>query len=449
MIGVISSCFSATLSSLVAAPRVLQALGTHRAVPYYAFFKQLKNDEPRNASLFTACLALLALLLGDLNMIAKILTMFFLVIYFMINLVLFIEHRLKMISFRPVFAIWPSIPIIGSLSCFLAILIISPLTGFLTISFAVGVYAYLDRKQLETPWETVHSGIFAGIANWAARKVITSSGNSGFRRSWKPDLLVPIERSAQLEGYFRIMKTLIYPQGSVQVASFFEKNESYELAKLNSIVDEFRKENIFATSSILESSDFMGGLRTYISVKGGAFFKPNTIFTTIENRSEEELQALVDMAKANQLGVIFLGYHADSGLGLERTVNLWVRDQSPNWNLGLKLANLDYAVLMSYQLKMNWNARVRVLSVVRQEQHVQMARDFIENLMEYARFSKGIEVHAEYGNFAEYLKAAPRADLNIMGLSEKVNKKVLESMVAETKGSCLFVLDSGVESALA
>lgn len=446
LIGIISSCFSAALSSLVAAPRVLQALASHRIVPGYAHFQHMHKGEPRNASLLTGLLVLVVLMLGDLNAIAKILTMFFLVIYFMINLVLFIEHRLKMISFRPQLPIPSWIPLVGSLSCLMAILIINPLTGVIAITFVLSLYLYLDHRHLKTPWETVHSGLFAGIANWAAKKV-TLSGTFNTKRSWKPDLLVPIERSTQMEGYYRIMRALIKPQGSLQVVGMCTKSETFP--KLNDLVREFQKEGVFATGSIVDGVDFLTGLRSCISVKNGSFFRPNTIFASLENRSQDELQTIVDLAKTYKMGVILLGIHPESRLGLERQVNLWVRDQSPDWQLGLELANLDYAVLLSYQLNRNWGASIRVLSVSKTKQGVPDAAKFLNRLMRYARMPKDIDVQVASGSFSTFLEQAPRADLNIMGLSETVQKDFLENLVQKTGSSCLFVLDSGNESALA
>ena len=446
LVGIVASCFSAALSSLVAAPRVLQALASHGIVPFYKVFQQTSKGEPRYASLLTALLVLVTLLVGDLNAIAKILTVFFLVIYFMINFVLFLEQRLKMLSFRPQFPIPFWIPFVGSLACLSAILIINPLTGVIAIGFVLGIYLYLDHLELTTPWETVHSGIFAGIANWAAKKV-TMSGSANVKRSWKPDLLVPVERSTQLEGYYRLIRALIMPQGSIQVVGIC--SEPANFPKLDELVSDFQKENLFATSSVMEGVDYLTGLRSCISVKKGSFFRPNTIFASLENRSETELQTIVDLAKAHQMGVILLGVHPESRLGRERQVNLWVRDQSPNWHLGLRLANLDYAVLLSYQLKRNWHADIRVLSVVQEEENVANAANFLTKLMGYARMPRDIKVQVEHGAFWNFLDRAPRADLNVMGLSETVQKDVLQNLVMKTGGSCLFVLDSGFESALA
>jgi amino acid transporter len=448
LVGIMASCFSAALSSLVAGPRVLSALSSFQIIPFHKVFSTLHRGEPRNATLFTGILVLAALLLGDLNAIAKLLTMFFLVIYFMINLVLFIEQRLKMISFRPVFHISSWVPVVGTLSSLIAILIINPITGLVAISFVLAIYIYLDYKHLNTPWETVHSGIFVSIANWAAKKVFLGE-YSHFKRSWKPDLLVPVERSTQLEGYFRPILALTYPQGSVQVAGFYQNEMDEDRKVTKALIKDFQRENLFATSSMIESREFISGLRTCISVMKGSIFCPNTIFTSIENRTQDELSEIVQMAKRNSLGVVFMAWHPESRLGRERQVNLWIRDQYPDWRLGLKLANLDYAVLMSYQLKKNWNARIRTICVVKEEAHKDMARNFIIKLLKYARMPRDFEVLVEAGDIGEYLKKAPMADINIMGLSEQVEKKTLEDIVCKTGTSCLFVLDSGQESALA
>lgn len=445
LIGIMSSCFSATLSSLVAAPRVLQSLASHGVVPFQKVLCKEVDGEPRNATIFTGALALVALLLGDLNAIAQILTMFFLVIYFMINLVLFIEHRLKMISFRPTFPIPKVVPFLGSVASLVAILIISPLMGFMAITFCMGIYVYLDHKRLQTPWETVHSGLFSGIAHWAAKKVMKNDEGSALKRSWKPDLLVPVERPTQLEGLYRILRALATPRGSVQIANYCKHEED----QIQTLINDFTQDGLLATTATIEDRDFLGGMRTCISVMSGSFFSPNTLFSSIEGRSVEDLQKIMDMARESRMGAVFLAAHQEALFGRERTVNIWIRDQSPNWQIGLQLANLDYAFLMGIQLQANWNARVRMVSVIEKEEHVEQAREFIQTLLEYARMSRHMEVVVECGNFSDYLEKAPRADLHIFGLATTVNKDFMESLVKRTGSSCLFVLDSGNESALA
>jgi len=233
------------------------------------------------------------------------------------------------------------------------------------------------------------------------------------------------------------------------VVGFQQKADRHRLDGLNALINDFQQEGLFATAAMMEDEDFARGMRSCISIKASAFFKPNTIFTSVENHSEAELQALVDMARVNGMGVAFLAVHHETVWGRERSVNLWVRDQSPDWQLGLRLANLDYAVLMSYQLKVNWKARIRALSAVGKKEHVDLTRAFLTKLLQYARINRGVEILAEQRGFLDFVSEAPRADLNIFGLSELVNKAFMEDLTIRARSSCLFLLDSGQESALA
>ena len=448
LIGLMASCFTATLSSLAAAPRVLQALAIHKIVPGSEWAAKEHKGEPRHAMIFTGLMVLFAAVAGDLNTLARILTMFFLLTYFTINIVLVIEQSLNLISFRPEFKIPKLVPILGSISCLTAIIIISPVFGLISISIIFSIYIFLDKKHLDTPWETVHSGLFVSIANWAAKKVV-ESGIRTPKRAWKPDLMVPVEKESHFEGQFRLLKALCASQGSLQAVGFIYENEPSKIENLDALVKDMRKENIFTSSSIIETKQYESGLRATVSIMKGSFFHPNTIFENLTRRSEEELQGLVNIAKDNGMGVVLLAPHKDSGLGRERSINLWVRDQSPNWRIGMELTNLDYALLLSYQLKKNWNADVRLLCVVEEQENKETAEEFLKSLMDVTRMSKNIKIHVHQGNFMEFLSRSPRADLNVFGISPEVNKDFMVQLVDTSRSSCLFVMDSGNESALA
>ena len=112
--GLLGATFSSGLTSLVGAPRILQALGRHNVVPKSAWFsRQSANGEPRNALLFTGVIVLAALLLRRLNVIAPLITMFFLIAYGMLNLVTLLEQRLGLASFRPLLKVHPLIPFLA------------------------------------------------------------------------------------------------------------------------------------------------------------------------------------------------------------------------------------------------------------------------------------------------------------------------------------------------
>ena len=339
-------------------------------------------------------------------------------------------------------------PFVGSLSSFVAILVINPVTGLVALAFALSLYVYLDHKHLETPWETVHSGLFVSIAHWAARKVFLNPRQS-LMRSWKPDLIIPVERSTQFEGYYRIVRAIVQPQGTVQVVGLIKDRAEFHRKTLDALTHGFQEEGIFATTALLVTPNFIDGLKSCIAITKGSFFKPNTLFCSVETRSPESLAGMVEIARENQMGLVFLALHPESRFGRERTINLWVRDQSPDWRLGLNLANLDYAVLMAYQLKKNWKAEVRIITVVKDAAHLETAREFLQNLVAFSRIGSNVEIDVRQGDFLDQLASVPRADLNILGLVAPVNKQALEDLRDQLNGSCLFVMDSGRESALA
>ncbi|MGK5092598.1 amino acid permease [Deltaproteobacteria bacterium TL4] len=448
LIGILASCFNAGLSSLTVGPRVLQSLGQHKIVPFPKFFGKLQKGEPRNALMFTSVLLLLALTAGNLNILAQFVTVCFLLTYFTINSVLVIDSQLKMVSFRPSLKLPVWVPLFGSLASLTAIIVISPFWGLVSILLSIGIYVYLNTRDLETPWETIRGGVLVGIVTWASKKVIKNIGTMG-PRSWKPDLLVPIERRTQLEGYHRLIKALIYPQGTVQVIAMMHDRDIMPLIGLNQSVLDLQNEGVFASASIIEATEFISGLETTVDVLSGTLANPNILFISILGRTQSELQRMVDLAQKTKIGVVFYVSHPDVILGKEQSVNLWVRDQSPEWHLSFNLSNLDLSFLLSYQLTKNWKANLRILSVIQKDENLAIAQQFIKELMVIARMPKQHTIQVVHGQFFEFLTRAPRADLNILGMSSKVDRNLLLRIVTDLKSSCLFMLDSGNESALA
>ena len=78
LLGVWVSTLSSALGSALAAPRTLQALAFDHIVPPFMGRQMGNATEPRAAVLITTVLALTVVLLGHLNLVAKLITMFFL-----------------------------------------------------------------------------------------------------------------------------------------------------------------------------------------------------------------------------------------------------------------------------------------------------------------------------------------------------------------------------------
>ena len=99
----------------------------HKTVPFHNMFElKTKRNEPRNAFIFTSLIILVALILGSLNALATLITLFFLITYGMLNLVVFLQQSMKMISFRPTFKIPQFVSFFGALGCIFIMFLINP-----------------------------------------------------------------------------------------------------------------------------------------------------------------------------------------------------------------------------------------------------------------------------------------------------------------------------------
>ncbi|WP_158542518.1 amino acid permease [Lujinxingia litoralis] len=503
LVGILASTFTATLSSLVAAPRVLQALGSHGILPRSAFFaRQRGRGEPRNAAFFTGALVSAALMLGSLDRIAVLITMFFLLTYLTINLVVLVEKSLGMISFRPTFSVPMAVPVAGGALSLLAVFVISPAFALVALSVIGAIYVVLVGRRLETPWETVRSSIFVSMADWAAKRIARGPREAN-ERSWKPDLLVPVESSAQLDGQFRFLRLLTAPKGSLQVVGVLRAAEApgaegradedgdkkgpadeharyrprssprkrgrtlpgmgagqlpevtsaagrpQALGDLRAVASDFQREGLFATAVTIEASSYTAGVDMASAVMQGSYFRPNILFVNADLYDQETLGELLEIAIHRNMGAAFLFEHPESSLGHERRINVWVRDQSPDWPLGLRLANLDLSLLLGYQAQRNWQGILRLLTVCPDPAEVDNACRYLQLLVDDARLPRDTRQWVESGSFMKWLHDAPRADLQIMGLADTIDREFMERMVAATGSSVLFVRDSGNESALA
>lgn len=447
-VGLLLSTASAMLASLVAAPQVLYALGVHRLFPKSDFFTSVnKRGIYTNATLVTGGIVGLTLLVGDLNKIAALITMFYLITYATLNIVLLIEKSLAMVSFRPTMQVPIWVPALGATACVFAMVITAPGFGMIALAVVVSIYVYLASRQLDTPWETVRSGLFLALADWAAKK--TKASNQRFERAWKPDVLIPIHDTTQLDGLFRFLRAIVYPKGSLQILAVNEPNKELSDKRLDAITDEFYAEDLFTTWAHVEASSTPAGVRTGASVLRGSIFRPNVLFVNARNHSADELQELLNIAREFEMGFAVLVPHPKAHLGHERRVNVWIRDQSPNWELGLRLANIDLTLLLAYQIHRSWKGQLRMLSIVSDEETVEDADFHLKKIYRDARIPGKDLSWVRAGRFNEMIGEAPRADINIFGLSYRVEMEQMEKLVEQTRGACLFVLDSGYESAFA
>lgn len=451
--GMLGATFSSALGSIVAAPRVIQALARHDIIPYSKYFAvEASNGEPRHAMFLAAGIGFVALLAalagGGLDAVAGIITMFFLITYGMINVVVLIEQTLDTVSFRPTFKVSRLVPFVGMLGCVFVMFLIQPVFSLVAIVLVLAIYFYLSRRHLATLDTDVRSGLSETVAEWGVKR--TREMQAAPERTWKPVVLVPVKSADTLSGSYLFLRSVAAPKGTVQALGIYPPGEQQRLVGLRQLARAFRDDGIYAESTLLEEADFVNGVRATTQILRNTFFRPNILFLHLRQDSDlEELQALVDKTAAYQMGIALLARHPVIELGREQLINVWVSNQGPDWQIDLRESNMDLALLLAYQLARNWNGRITLCMAVPDEETKCKAEKFLEALIDLARLPKNTVYSVLIAPFTEALSQIPRPDLSIFGLAHKPDLAFVQSLSQKVQGSSVFVRDSGEESALA
>jgi len=453
--GIMGATLSSALSMFVGSPRTFLALGKHSIVPFSgAVVRVNKRGEPTTAILFTALLVLVTLLLGTLDNVANLLTMFFLITYGMINLSVFFEQSIGIASFRPTFRISRFIPFLGSVGCIVVMLLINAKFSLFAFVSIVIIYILLLRREVKIHSSDIRSGLLIFMAEQFAKAAAKLPYHP---KIWKPNLIVPIEDMPSFARLIPFVKSIIAPTGRLFLFTVLSGHEArvegqedgpgvdfkdQTKQELINISHPLREADLFVEASVVESPDFTTGSITTLQAMRDMFFPPNTLFCVLSDPFPGRLDVVRLVAKASHegLGIIILKYHLQKGFGKEQTINLWIRQQSPN---------IDLSILTALQLKNNWDGQLRLVQAVQEASEVLEAQNYLMRIQKIMRIPLDIEIKVVVGDFRECLTAAPAADINIFGMPEKPDIKLTQEVFDLVQSSVLFLRDSEHESAVA
>ena len=121
--GVIAATLSSAMASFMGAPRILQSLAADRIFTMLKPFAKVSepSGNPRRGVLLCAGIAFFTIALGQLNLLASVFSMFFLISYGLLNYATYFEARTQSPAFRPRFK-WfsPTLSLMGFIICLAA-----------------------------------------------------------------------------------------------------------------------------------------------------------------------------------------------------------------------------------------------------------------------------------------------------------------------------------------
>jgi amino acid transporter len=200
--GVIAATLSSALASFLAAPRILQSLARDEVFPWLGPFAAGAGtgDNPRRGVVLALVIALATVAVGRLDVIAPVVSMFFLISYGLLNFATFYESKAKSPSFRPTFR-WhsPNLSLLGALACGAVMLAIDPLAGAVAGAILFGILQYLRRTVRVARW--ADSGRSLRVRE-IRENLVGLAADPEHPRDWRPVILAfsdhPERRAALL-----------------------------------------------------------------------------------------------------------------------------------------------------------------------------------------------------------------------------------------------------------
>ena len=396
--GVYAASLSSALGSYLGAPRILQAVARDRILSFIQPFGKgtPKGDEPRRALLLTGVITLVVLLWsgnesggGALNVVAAIITMFFLYTYGMINVAAFIEAFGKNPSFRPRFRFFHwSTALLASLSCIGVALLIDAVAAVAAAIILGGLLWYIQRRDMRSTFGDARRGfIYTRVRNNLLR--LNDLEEDG--KNWRPTILSflgnPHNREALVNyavwmesGRGIVLLANVMPSGSLE-----QNARRREMAE-NQIKDFCRQKNLQAFPVVATGDNLLNTTAHLIQSVSIGPIRPNICMYGLSQHAEKvgDLMARVRVGSAYGLNQILIALPAHQkeivrpSRQQKQFIDIWWRGQD----------NGKLMIILGHLMGRNWewnNSELRVIRVVDDEVGLTPAREALQALVDEAR----------------------------------------------------------------
>ncbi|NND97693.1 MAG: amino acid permease [Pirellulaceae bacterium] len=425
--GVFAATLSSALGSMMGAPRILQAFArdeVFKSLNFFAAGSGLTN-EPRRATVLSFAIAQVCIVVGDLNAIAPIITMFFMITYGLLNLATFYEAVTKNPSYRPTFRYchWLT-SLAGAIGCVAVMFLVNWIWATISIVVIAALHWFIRYREIESRWGDLQSGV---IFERARKSLLKLEGEVYHSKNWRPIVMalsgtgwtrphIPIYGHWLTAGHGILTMAHVV---SGDLEDHAERREQYEKTLRTFIA----KEKLEAFPAVTCNEYFSGGVETLMQCHGIGGLRPNTVLLGWP-RDESKAEAfganirLIARMNRSVLAARFLSQREETSeettsedywLVPEGTIDVWWRGMD-NGALMLLLAHLLHR-------NPGWRENpIRVLRVVDKEEAREEVRQHLIDLGAAARISFDAEVIVSDQSPSDTIQFASRnASLVLLG----------------------------------
>ncbi len=354
--GIWGATLSSALGGILGGPRILQALSKDKVMPGIFRKGYGASNEPRNALIFIFLIAEGGILIGELNLIAGIVTMFYLASYGFINLAYILESWAST-DFRPSFKVSRIFGVAGFLFAFGIMFKLDFVSMLASLVIMGCIYFILKKKHLNLDFGDVWQSVWNSVVRRGLHRL---SSRTIEERNWQPNIILFSGGSEFRPYLIEFGKSLVGKFGFLSNFDLIEAPSAKVLfpkLKQQQLVRDEDTQGIFTRRQTCK--DIYEGIETIARTYGFSGIEPNTIILgwARQTKNPKRFQQLLTIMDELDYNILLIDYDKRYGYGKYQQIDIWWQGEGNDGNLALTLAKL--MITSIYWEK----ARIRLLVV--------------------------------------------------------------------------------------
>jgi len=440
--GIWGATLSSALGGILGGPRILQAMSIDKVTPSLFGKGKGSTNEPVYALFLAFIIAEVGILIGELDIIARVVSMFYLTAYGFINISFFLESWANP-DFRPSFKVKRWIGLLGFIACFTVMFKLDILAMIAAFAIVATLYFFLQRREVKLQSNDVWRSVWENVVNKGLKKIDAQVIENS---NWNPNVILFSGVSEHQSYLLELCKTISGRTGIVTNFKLILDNKNTKPLKRSEQVirdDTFTDLGIFARQ--IKVDNIYKGITNIATTFGFSGVEPNSIMMGwpkgLEN--SEEYSQMTQTLLYLDYNLLYLDFDRKKKFGNYQTVDFWWREtDSKNAEMMLNIARFIIASLKWHHTK------IRVLFINNNNVKKEIIHSKISDLVEDLRVNVEIKIinnAVEQEPFYSLIKQhSETTDLTVIGIPDYKIEKQAEFVLKtndlfETIGSTLLV----------